>query len=290
MRALGATAFAMSMLFLAGAAWAQEPDPRQVACTTTSAVASSQRALALRDIARREYGVFQRATVREYSTGFIDTGEAQVRPWEQIRNYFQVSGTSGSLFVTIRENDNIPLDPLLPQIGQGLAPNDAREAVTNSVYRAAVRDTPWSAAFISSMMVGAVFTADQFTFGAGHWQYINAAVTRGHEADTTYAYIGCSPEWVRPRVGDLICYDASERGDSPQNFASVIERANLGRSYPAHCDLVTEAGANSSIIRSIGGNVSDSVKQSRWELSSSTSTLSTNTAQTWIAVLMLARP
>jgi hypothetical protein len=108
----------------------------------------------------------------------------------------------------------------------------------------------WSAAFISWIMKTAG-AGDKFKYSARHSEYIQAAKqNRKNNVKTFQAY---RKNEQPVKVGDLICYprQAGVTYDTPGN-------------YYAHCDLITEIKNGTAV--SIGGNVSDTVKQSIYNL------------------------
>lgn len=129
------------------------------------------------------------------------------------------------------------------------------ELQREALVRAAIADTPWSAAFISFLMHEAGVADEAFSYSSAHATYIRPAL----EDAPGYAYRACDPRKTRPRVGDLICYS---RGGKPplRNLADWREHAGeLDGRIKSHCDLVVSTDAAAAKMESIGGNVLQSV-------------------------------
>jgi len=108
----------------------------------------------------------------------------------------------------------------------------------------------WSAAFISWIMKTAG-AGDKFKYSARHSEYIQAAKQNRKNNVKTFQAFRKNEQPVK--VGDLICYprQAGVTYDTPGN-------------YYAHCDLITEIKNGTAVT--IGGNVSDTVKKSTYNL------------------------
>ena len=152
---------------------------------------------------------------------------------------------------------------------QGLNPAQ-RLVLTQSLYRAAINDVPWSASFISDLMAQAGYGLNQFEFSAAHSNYMRKAyaVTRqdddGAGADPAlidYSYRACNARTTAARPGDMLCALRS----APYNqydFEQIgqLLAGNLGaRAYPAHCELVTAVDRPARTLSMVGGNVLQSV-------------------------------
>jgi len=110
---------------------------------------------------------------------------------------------------------------------------------------------PWSAAFISWVMIRAGVDPRQFTRSAAHRNYLKTVIA--HANDPGFKFRPRSPADYAPRSGDIICRG---RGSTREitDFHALPEDAEL------HCDIVV-ANANSK-LESIGGNVRQSVSLS----------------------------
>lgn len=155
------------------------------------------------------------------------------------------------------------VQPRLQDIFSKFAADDKTidTALKQSAVRAALNDSPWSAAFISYLMSQADMTARQFRYAPAHWQYIQAAF----EQPQGYAYRACDPARTVPAVGDLLCY--SRDASSLTSFAQW--RQASGRpdfSVASHCEVVVEVNTDSKKMEVIGGNVMQSVARRRLKL------------------------
>lgn len=135
------------------------------------------------------------------------------------------------------------------------------EPLRQAVVRAAIVDTPWSAAFISYLMHQAGLTDSQFNFSATHANYIRGAFLAGDG----YAYRACDPRTTIPRVGDLICY-SRDREPLVGYAAWKAAAPRIGGGTKSHCDLVVSVDRKSSRIETVGGNVLQSVSMRKMKL------------------------
>jgi len=150
----------------------------------------------------------------------------------------------------------------------GLSTREA-DALDTSVLRAALVDTPWSAVFISWLVREAGFEPGAFAFSEAHADYARAAyATRRDEgrglADPG-AYRACDLATTPPRPGDLVC-NTRARAAAIDTFDALGEVLQAGRSLPMHCDLVVSVDATALEMRTIGGNVLQSVTLRRLAL------------------------
>jgi hypothetical protein len=138
---------------------------------------------------------------------------------------------------------------------------ESETALRQAAVRAALNDSPWSAAFISYLMDRAGLVDGQFRYAAAHWQYIQ----RAFEQPEGYAYRACDPRRTTPKIGDLLCY---ARGASPlKDFSAWREAvASPFFSAAAHCEVVVEVDLPALKIETVGGNVIQSVARRRLNL------------------------
>jgi hypothetical protein len=110
---------------------------------------------------------------------------------------------------------------------------------------------PWSAAFISWVMIRAGVDPRQFTRSAAHRDYLKTIIA--HAGDPAFRLRPRAPADYAPKPGDIICRG---RGSTREitDFRSLPEDAEL------HCDIVV-TNANGK-LESIGGNVRQSVSLS----------------------------
>jgi len=110
----------------------------------------------------------------------------------------------------------------------------------------------WSATFVSYLMRQAG-AGDNWKYSALHSDYIQAAKqNRKNNIKTFQAF---RKNEIPVSVGDLICYPRT---------AGVTYDTTGG--YYAHCDIVTNIDPGTATA--VGGNVSDSVKESFYKLDS----------------------
>lgn len=125
------------------------------------------------------------------------------------------------------------------------------------------RDVPWSAAFISYIHRRAGFP--DFKFSNAHAAYIcDSKSARQNNSQSSYWLFPLNEH--KPQLGDLIC---SWR-EYPQTYATVPTPEKYDpteHSFPSHTDLVVEI--HKSFVRTIGGNVDQSVTRKSFPLTSS---------------------
>lgn len=224
-------------------------------------------------------------------------GLGDTPPWQRVMNYWRaVDPESSRLPSTVRfglfsradrgtlQRDLLqlatrPLEQVGSEAGAGiglsqapatttvLAPDTLR-ALQVALDRAAVVDTPWSAAFISWLARAAGLGADEFAFSEAHADYAAAAWKAGTweaaNLPTRTAMRACDIEQTAPRVGDLMCQARARSADLDrfeQLGAALEGRAADGGSLAMHCDVVTTVDADG--FEAIGGNVLQSVTSRR---------------------------
>lgn len=112
---------------------------------------------------------------------------------------------------------------------------------------------PWSAAFISFVMLTAGAKSDQFTISQSHHKYILAGLANRIRNNLNASIVYFDKNETAPKVGDLIGFSRT---------ADVRTRADLERRlpdtfFPSHTDLVIDVGDGK--IKVIGGNVSQTI-------------------------------
>lgn len=115
--------------------------------------------------------------------------------------------------------------------------------------------TPWSGAFVS-FVVRRAGGYDDFAFNALHAVYIHEAITR-RLAGRDWPFWGFRLAEHRPQLGDIICRNRP-RGRVTFDFAQS------SADFLSHCDVV--AGLTETRVVTIGGNVGQSVSESRYRL------------------------
>ncbi len=114
---------------------------------------------------------------------------------------------------------------------------------------------PWSAAFVSWVMIRSGVDPAQFTRSAAHRDYLRTIVA--HADDPDFKFTPRAPIDYAPKPGDIICRG---RGSTREitDFHALPVYAEL------HCDIVV-ANANGK-LESVGGNVRQSVSLSEREV------------------------
>lgn len=139
----------------------------------------------------------------------------------------------------------------------------ASVALRQAAVRAAMNDSPWSAAFVSHLMHRAGLGADEFHYASAHWRYIQAAFAATE--DGAYAYRARDPRDTTPQPGDLLCY---ARGDTTLKTHEAWRMAVRlpGFSTGAHCEVVVHVDLSAAKLDLIGGNVLQSVARRQLKL------------------------
>jgi len=158
----------------------------------------------------------------------------------------------------------------------GVTDPAAREILREAALRAAIIDTPWSAAFVSYVIRQSGVAANAFRFANAHRGYIydafaTSAAELAKQPDERI-YRAC-PLTTRPRAGDLICA-VREPALADASDAAVRERirAELGGSAEArsirrtHCEVVVSVDSGARKLYTIGGNVNQAVSARKMNL------------------------
>jgi spore germination cell wall hydrolase CwlJ-like protein len=142
----------------------------------------------------------------------------------------------------------------------------------------------WSAAFISH--VAFVSGGDgRFFMAEAHWQYVKDLLA----GRPNPLYEVLPPDSHAPQPGDIVHFgrnsaDRFELKDAKAAF-------NAGDGYESHCDIVVEVRPGKGDIVTIGGNVSDSVKETKRKIGADGKLLprkdKAGNNLPWIAVLRL---
>lgn len=158
----------------------------------------------------------------------------------------------------------------LLRAADAIADPQLREIGREAAMRAAVSDTPWSAAFVSYLVRQAGVSADAFHFANAHRVFIydafatSAAEHAGKAGDQLYR--ACPLTTTKPRVGDLVCFqrepalakasDADVRDRIRDELAGGSDVRSVRRT---HCDAVASVDAAARKMYVIGGNAYQSV-------------------------------
>ncbi|KAF0136912.1 MAG: hypothetical protein FD152_805 [Xanthobacteraceae bacterium] len=259
-------------------------------CLATGRSAPSAAALAIAATATREHETF--------GGHIIGRGGALVRfgaveadvirdetagrgvPWREVMRYWQSLGplTDGPLQVrriprlqddaqAAGAGDLVPLGDLLARLRGGNLAEAEREALVQAAMRGAAVDIPWSAAFVSHVVLTAGVPRTRFAAAMAHLDYVAEAARRSRdEAQGLTAgafYRACDPRVVRLRPGDLVClhrHDPASLGGGTGFDALILALARGERPiWNLHCDVVSAQDARRRTTTVIGGNVLQSV-------------------------------
>lgn len=126
-------------------------------------------------------------------------------------------------------------------------PIDGRTVNTNGSRPA------WSAAFISFVLKEAG-AGDRFKYSVAHCHYFQDFADRQGSA----LYEAVPADEVTPSPGDIVHHG---RGDAAKHdFAAARSDYGSDSFYPSHSSIVVEVDHNAGLVRTIGGNESDSVR------------------------------
>lgn len=131
----------------------------------------------------------------------------------------------------------------------------ARERAKLAQGRTPSWDEAWSAAFISWSMARAGAPRREFCPNQAHWHYLKGIATAPVTKTPPRFVVHDLAEYA-PKPGDLICM--SRAGVAVADWKDALLRADP---LPLHCDVVVGTGGFQ--LRAIGGNVSDSVAETR---------------------------
>jgi hypothetical protein len=156
----------------------------------------------------------------------------------------------------------------LLRAAEGEADPAEREILREAAYRAAILDTPWSAAFISYVIRRSGATANAFLFANAHRIYIYDAFATSAAELTNEAsnrlYRACPVNTTKPRVGDMICQQRDPAlADASDEAVRERIRSELGANVwsvrRTHCEIVAYIDVPARKMYTIGGNVNSAV-------------------------------
>jgi hypothetical protein len=159
---------------------------------------------------------------------------------------------------------------------EGVSDPEVREILREAAARAAIIDTPWSAAFVSYVVKQAGVGPSAFHFANAHRVYIyDAFATSAAELKNAAGksiYRAC-PLTTRPRVGDLICQQRepalAETSDGAvrERIRRELDEGVGARSVRrTHCEVVVHVDAGARKVYTVGGNVNQSVSARKLNL------------------------
>lgn len=112
----------------------------------------------------------------------------------------------------------------------------------------------WSAAFISWLFKSSG-AKDKFPYASSHSVYIRQAVANRKSGMLSGGLIGYRKGEYSPKVGDLICYPRQSGVSFDSDYT-----------YMSHCDLVVDVDKKSGKVITVGGNVSNSVSKTEYDI------------------------
>lgn len=171
------------------------------------------------------------ATVSEAESTRLADG---IQPWRRVAAYWQESG-------------------LLAQMSRFPGANECgyagSDASSSPACRGFVVDKPWSAAFVSWVMVSARLPG--FRPSANHIGYVRNAVMQPQGSPWEVQ----DPATAAPGAGDLLCY-VRVPGTSYGHAGLLAAVRADGGGLQMHCDIVVAANpTNDPTVYLIGGNV-----------------------------------
>lgn len=237
-------------LLLACALWpAAAAAAEAEACDVPPPYGLSELAVAVRDVACNEHRLWFHPFIdREGRAASLAVTEAEqehladhgLLAWQRVVGYWRDSGTLNALGSQ-------------PGAGSCLAPLGTR--YTDSDCRAFLIDNPWSAAFISWVMVRAGVAG--FAASPRHIDYIRAAYQGGAGAAP---YRLADPAAEKPAAGDLLCFLRDR--STTLSYAGLVQALGSGGAghWKSHCEVVVSAnlGGNQTLYL-VGGNVMNTV-------------------------------
>lgn len=259
-------------------------------CRATAATAPSPAALAIATAAVREHesfgghvigrdGVLVRFGAVEADVARDETAGRGV-PWRQVIRYWQSLGALEDGPLQLRRvpravedasaggsGDLVPLADALARLRGPAMAEAERDALVQAALRAAAVDIPWSAAFVSHVVLSAGVPRSRFTAAIAHLDYVAEAARRSAEESesrpATSFYRACDPRRTALRPGDLLCLHRHEPGSLPtgSGYGDLIPALARGERpvWNLHCDVVVARDSRRATATVIGGNVLQSV-------------------------------
>lgn len=284
----------------------------KAACSAAAAAPSPQRASALADVALGEWTKFGQGKIKETSDDALvmDSAEAPLLSWDKVYQYWvatrnepvlrfsyaintdasgKANGIARASFV--EEADAVrkafPADP------------ERQRRIVSALRRSGIGSVPWSAVFISTVFKLANYAPSEFEGAAAHSLYMRSAMRAYADGREGYGQLPCDPAWVKPRVGDLVCFS---RTAAMKSWGDLLARFEAWRKRPAgsadnfpfegHCDVVVHVSPNQTTIDTVGGNLSDTVKKSERPTKGGllvAPAIEAPRGTDWLMVLLLAR-
>jgi hypothetical protein len=205
-------------------------------------------------------------------------------PWRQVIRYWETLGALGEGPLGLRRHpglernaeapgggDLVPLAQALERLRAASLPEAEREALIQAAFRAAVTDVPWSAAFVSHVVLNAGVPRLRFAASMAHLDYVSEAARRSRSElsgePATAFYRACDPRRTPMRPGDLLCLHRHPPADLPAIdartglFGTLVAALARGERpvWNLHCDIVVSRDERRRTASLIGGNVLQSV-------------------------------
>lgn len=218
------------------------------------------------------------------SEAFRDDTARRGVPWRQVLRFWETLGPIDGAPLQLRRfpgladdasasqpADLTPLADLLDRLKRSSLAAPEREALVQAAIRAAIVDVPWSAAFVSHVVLTAGAARSRFSAAIAHVDYVSEAARRSRDEAGGQAaiafYRACDPRRTPMRPGDLLCMHrhAGTEIDALQLSGGVFAglTAALARGerpvWNLHCDIVTGRDPGRRTATIIGGNVLQSV-------------------------------
>lgn len=134
-------------------------------------------------------------------------------------------------------------------------------AIGNNKLDGTDRDVPWSAAAISFMVRHGGNAYKKFRFAPAHSKFIHHAIQARIGQDMTAPFWGFRLNERRPQIGDIVVRD------NPTFAPAVTFDVAAGLdSFRSHTDIVVQIDSERQRLLAIGGNVSNSVSISVYDL------------------------
>jgi hypothetical protein len=212
------------------------------ACGPAAAAAQDSYAARIAAVACREnalwdgpfidsHGRLASLTVAEVETTRLADGTTPA--WKRVTDYWRGAGL-------------MPAMAAYP--GAGECAVATTDGYPSPACRAFVVDRPWSAAFVSWVMVQAGLPG--FRPSPSHFDYVRDAWQQPGNA-----YVLTDPDTTAPTAGDLLCF---VRGNGPAlgyaGLKALLVSAGNG-GLPMHCDVVTGTSPGGDNLYLVGGNV-----------------------------------
>lgn len=255
-------------------------------CLATARQPPSPAALDIAATAAREHAAFGGHVIgrdgRLLAFGAVeadarrDPARGQEPAYQQILRYWQTLGPVDASPLGLRSGadaaPNVPLAPLLDRLARADLGETERDALRAAAERAAAVDVPWSAAFVSHVVLTAGVPRSRFAASMAHVDYVQEAAQRARAelsgAETAAFYRACDPFTTPLRPGDLVCLHRHRAGEAPPHdregpFARLLPGLADGSRpvWMLHCDVVVARDERRRTAEVIGGNVLQSVSR-----------------------------